>query len=102
MSQPLSPHKIRGHTPSECLTPTASSFLTSFSAFISQPSDLNTPEIIDVHFRQIRGSGAIHAFQNQNHDENSSDACDPGFGEYTSKGSWWDKILGRMKRGFSS
>ncbi len=31
--------------------------------------------------------------------ENSSDTRDRGFGEYTSKGSWSDKIFGRMERG---
>ncbi|KAN0122753.1 hypothetical protein V8E51_001079 [Hyaloscypha variabilis] len=100
MSQPLSPHKIRGQTLSECLTLTTSSLLTSSLAFLFQPSYPNTSEIIDVHFRRIRGAGAIHAFQSQNHDENSSDTRDLGFGEYKSKGSWWDKIFGRMKRGF--
>ncbi|KAE9381193.1 hypothetical protein N431DRAFT_457802 [Stipitochalara longipes BDJ] len=98
MSQSLSPRKNRSQRPSGCLTPTTSSFLASSSALLAQPTDPNTPEIVDIRVRRIRGADAIHTFRNQNRDDSFSNIREkrplelPG-----GKGTWWDMIL-KLKR----
>jgi len=99
MSQSLSSTKGHCQKPAECLTPTTSSFLASSSAFLAQPADPNTPELIYVHFRRIRGAGATNTFRNQNLDRISDTRHVANFLELPQNtSSWWSKLWKEIKK----